>query len=330
LVVQYLKEHSDQKDPVLNAGTPATGMPTVATPTSGLGGDGSTLATDGKEQPSDASLAAIMAMLPTTTPTAQGRGAGGSALPSASQTLAIAMNGAANASVFDLAALERMLNTTSAGTDHAITVTPPAAAGSLSKDTKAGVDTFISTLAASASTTATPAEAPSTGGGNAMSGLQAAPSAFTARAPSLPGAPATLEVHTPVGTRGWDTAMAASVAWQATEKVQEAQIKLNPPELGPVEVRLHMDGDKASVQFIAHSATTRAALEDAMPQLRDMLASSGLHLADSSVSSQSSEGRDQPGAENGAGRAGNLVEEEVVGSGVASIRVPEGLLDAYA
>ena len=56
-----------------------------------------------------------------------------------------------------------------------------------------------------------------------------------------------------------------------------------PEELGPVEVRISVRESDATVTFVAPHADARAALEQAMPRLREMLAAQGLALADSAV-----------------------------------------------
>ncbi len=108
--------------------------------------------------------------------------------------------------------------------------------------------------------------------------------ATTAPAP----APAqSLALDVPLRQSGWDQAFAERVVWMARQGVQEAQIHLNPRNMGPIEVHISMQKEQASVTFVAHHAVTREALEAAMPRLRDMLQDNGLNLAQSEVSQQS-------------------------------------------
>ena len=60
-------------------------------------------------------------------------------------------------------------------------------------------------------------------------------------------------------------------------------LRLSPEHLGPLEVRISITDDKASVWFGAAHADTRAAIENALPRLREMFTAQGLSLADAGV-----------------------------------------------
>ncbi len=96
--------------------------------------------------------------------------------------------------------------------------------------------------------------------------------------------------------------------WLHEAGVQEAQIKLHPRELGSVDIRIRIEGQNANVWFGAEHAGARAALEAALPQLRERLAADGLALSQAQVG-----GRDfasnahaggQPQGQAGHGSAG--------------------------
>jgi hypothetical protein len=129
----------------------------------------------------------------------------------------------------------------------------------------------------------------------------------------------------------WGNAMAARVNWQAGEKIQIAQFSINPPDLGPVEVKISLDNDKASVQFHVMNGAVKEALEDALPRLRELMSQSGMTLADSNVSQQS---RDQGGQSSSADEAlqagQNPGGEEIEGVMLNTmVRIPQGLVDDY-
>jgi flagellar hook-length control protein FliK len=86
-----------------------------------------------------------------------------------------------------------------------------------------------------------------------------------------------------VGTPQWNQELAARVSWLVDRGDQSALIRLSPEQLGPVEVRLAVREGEASIWFGAAQADTRAAIEQAMPRLREMLAGMGLSLADAGV-----------------------------------------------
>ena len=91
-------------------------------------------------------------------------------------------------------------------------------------------------------------------------------------------------LSTPVQNPAWSQGVAERVAWMVQGNLQSAELKLNPSNLGPLEIKLSVNDDKASVTFITSHAPVREALDAAMPRLRDMLESQGLTLADVDVS----------------------------------------------
>ena len=113
--------------------------------------------------------------------------------------------------------------------------------------------------------------------------------------------PVAMTLAVPLQQKGWDQAMGERVVWMARSNIQEAQVQLNPRELGPIEIKISVKQDQAHVQFVAHHATTRDALEAAMPRLRDMLNESGLNLAQSDVSQHSFRERESNASAGGAG-----------------------------
>jgi len=119
--------------------------------------------------------------------------------------------------------------------------------------------------------------------------VQASAAATTAATPA-----ATVSVNTPLGQPDWDQALGERIQWLASQKVQGAQVRLNPSNLGPMEVRIQVHNDQASVQFSSHHAVVREALEAALPRLRDMFESSGVQLVNVDVSGGS------PGGQQGA------------------------------
>jgi len=145
-------------------------------------------------------------------------------------------------------------------------------------------------------------------------------------------------VAAPVGTQQWREEFSAAVRVIATEQIQSAEIHLNPPELGPVQVSLRMDAREASFAFTAPHADTRQALEAALPRLRELLEAGGISLGSASVDvSGSGEfgtfgtfGRDaghEPSALNTGLRGQAAVEPEIAPA--LPVRSPR-LLDVFA
>jgi flagellar hook-length control protein FliK len=92
-----------------------------------------------------------------------------------------------------------------------------------------------------------------------------------------------IAIPTAVGAPGWSEEVASNVAQVVARGHDRAELRLNPAELGPVGVRIELRGGEATLSFVAPSAATRDALEQALPDLRDQLASQGITLGDTSV-----------------------------------------------
>ena len=112
--------------------------------------------------------------------------------------------------------------------------------------------------------------------------------------------------------------------------IKQAQLSLNPPELGPIQVRITLSEDEASVQFASHHGVVREAMLDALPKLREMLESAGFRLSDSGVSAQLPQreqlGSEQPGMGRRAVAPDPWVEPEILPrSGSRALH----LIDAY-
>lgn len=125
-----------------------------------------------------------------------------------------------------------------------------------------------------------------------------------------------------VGSEGWSEAMAGRISLLVNQRISAARIHINPPELGPIEVRVNLNNDQASVQFTSQSAQVRDALEQSIPRLRDMLESAGFSLADSGVNDQ--EANDQ---QSGGGEDNEAGVEETIAQ--TQKRESLGLVDDY-
>ncbi len=97
-------------------------------------------------------------------------------------------------------------------------------------------------------------------------------------------------IVTPVQDPRWADAIAHRLVLMAREGETTASLRLTPQELGPLEIRISVRDDQASVHFGAAHQDTRNALELALPRLREMLEAQGLELANASVSQQSAGG----------------------------------------
>lgn len=96
----------------------------------------------------------------------------------------------------------------------------------------------------------------------------------------------------------WPQQFGDKIVWLARNDQQSAQLTINPPQLGPVQISLNLSGDQASIAFASPNAEVRQAIESAMPQLKEMLSSAGINLGQSNVGANlSQQAADNPFAE---------------------------------
>ncbi len=157
--------------------------------------------------------------------------------------------------------------------------------------------------------------------------------AFARRGADGPAA-APLEVDDPVGSRGWERALGERVVWLVGQQIQAAEIKLNPPHLGPVEVRLTLSGSEASLSFGTPHAPVREAIEHALPRLREQLAEQNLVLVNVDVGDRGvfgqAAGRQEPRPFATAPAAAPDVPDPRRESPAGTHRPAIGLVDEYA
>ena len=85
-------------------------------------------------------------------------------------------------------------------------------------------------------------------------------------------------ITVPVGAPGWGEALADRVTVMAQGRQSTAELQLNPPNLGPVEIKLSLQGDQASVSFHSAHAPVREAIQASMPRLSEAFAEAGIGL----------------------------------------------------
>jgi hypothetical protein len=135
-------------------------------------------------------------------------------------------------------------------------------------------------------------------------------------------------LHTPVGSSEWADELGTRMTWMAEHGHQTASLRLSPEHLGPLEIRISIREDQASVWFGAAHADTRAAIEQALPRLRELFGAQGLSLADAGVSHEAPHDRSRPHVPGSHGDAASGREADANVITIAHRRL--GLVDAYA
>lgn len=177
-----------------------------------------------------------------------------------------------------------------------------------------------------------PAAAPTATPGFAAVLAQALPMAAPDATPTLTHA----GVHAPVKSDGFAPELGARVSLLAVDGVQQAQLQLNPADMGPVTVQITVDGSQAQVSFHAAQAETRQALEQSLPDLAAALQGQGLTLAGGGVFQQASRDANHEGERDGDGgtardsRGGGDRVGAAATPGAPPARRSVGLLDTFA
>jgi flagellar hook-length control protein FliK len=149
---------------------------------------------------------------------------------------------------------------------------------------------------------ATVAPSPATDGtASAASLLAGAANSSSAVATAAPTS-APLQIPVAVGAPDWDRQLSDKVQVLVDQGLTNAQLKLSPAHLGPLEIRISLQNDQANVWFGTHSHATREALEAAAPRLRDALGAQGFANVGVSVDLQQQASRGQTAGQGGGSR----------------------------
>lgn len=98
---------------------------------------------------------------------------------------------------------------------------------------------------------------------------------------------ASIQLDTPMGSPKWGEGFSQRVQWMVNQSMNGAQIRLNPQSMGPIEVRIQMQNEQATVSFTAQHGATREAIDAALPRLREMLSEQNVNVVEIDVSEHS-------------------------------------------
>lgn len=161
-------------------------------------------------------------------------------------------------------------------------------------------------------------------------------STINSATPNAPPTEQSLRLEPRVGTPAWDGALAQKVTWMSNQQMQVAQLQLNPPDLGPMEVTLTVGtGPDAEtrIEFTSPHLAVREALQSALPQLREMMENSGISLGSATVSAESFQQQSQSGRQdNPSGRSSDNLSQNSSEMATRSIttRSHDGMVDIFA
>jgi flagellar hook-length control protein FliK len=143
-------------------------------------------------------------------------------------------------------------------------------------------------------------------------------------------------ISTPVTQAAWADEFSQKIIWMSTQRNQSAELHLNPPQLGPLDVVLKINGDQATALFTSPHPAVRDAIEQALPKLREMLAESGIMLGNAMVSDQAAKNKQDNSPQKSQGRTSASAAEGVAEVGsiqearVSTISRHNGMVDTFA
>ena len=171
--------------------------------------------------------------------------------------------------------------------------------------------------------------------------------AFSVGHPGMPAGNTTghasLSIPTPLDSPQWASDFGrqfVSMAKGGVNMPQTAELRLDPPELGPLRISINVVDNVAHAIFVSAHANVRHTLENSLPQLQQLLAQAGISLGQTSVSDH---GQPQQAFGDGEGgdhrqtsqaiaigdAAGGDIAHASLGSGSRS-PAPDALVDTFA
>ena len=156
------------------------------------------------------------------------------------------------------------------------------------------------------------------------------------------GLPVAAAVSTPLSNPQWGTDFTRTVfnlSQTNNQGPMVAEMRLDPPDLGPIRITLTVHDNIMQAAFVSPHAVVRQTVENALPQLQQLLAQAGIALGDASVNDQGTPGQSEQAGqgtgsgagESGTGGAGGVLAGLEGGPGtVAAAEAARGPVDPNA
>lgn len=128
--------------------------------------------------------------------------------------------------------------------------------------------------------------------------------------------------------------LAERVMYQVHQKIQSAEVQLHPEDLGAMQIKVSLQQDQLSVQFVVQQGAAKDALEQQMPRLKEMLQQQGMQLAEGQVEQRQSQQGEQRHAQSQQRAIASSADELETGSllqqGQVQVKVSDRAVDYYA
>ncbi len=134
-----------------------------------------------------------------------------------------------------------------------------------------------------------------------------------------------------LGQNAWETNLGSRLQMLVGQNIQTAEIRLDPPELGALDIKIKITNDIASVNITSPHAHVREAIETSVPRLREMFEESGLSLGDVNVRQESfAQQQEQSGDNKLTGFVSNNAENKEEQIQITGKIISNNMLDTYA
>lgn len=118
------------------------------------------------------------------------------------------------------------------------------------------------------------------------------------------------------------------------DKVHTAEIRLDPSELGSMQIKISLQQDQMSVQFMVQQSNAKELMEQQMPKLKELLQQQGIELSQGSVQQQNQSSSGQDGGRRTAGGNGMGTtlgsSDELIEPGILPTKNSDRVVDYYA
>src|SRR5690625_425519 len=97
------------------------------------------------------------------------------------------------------------------------------------------------------------------------------------------------EINTPLNSTQWGQQFGQNtlrLVQSLNQGTHTAELRLDPPHLGPLQVTLQLNKDQVLAQFYSPHVMVRQSIEQALPQLIEQFAQAGINLSQTDISDQ--------------------------------------------
>ncbi len=115
---------------------------------------------------------------------------------------------------------------------------------------------------------------------------------------------------------------------QIQHKLQTAEVQLHPEDMGSMQIKLNLQQDQLSVQFVVQQGAAKEALEQQMPKLRELLEQQGIALTEGQVEQRQSGGQQEQRQARSGPSGGN--EADLATVQTVQMKVSDRMVDFYA